>query len=159
MKNKLFLFILILPFIFILTCCAAPKSEESEKSAKPEISAAPDVTPSSVPTVIITYTIPEYKKITQQQAREMMAGGAVILDVRTQGEFDDGHIPDAVLLPYNEIGEKAESVFPDKNATILVYCRTGVRSEIAARALIDMGYTGVYDFGGIVDWTGEIVGG
>ena len=88
----------------------------------------------------------------------MMSGDTVILDVRTQEEFDGGHIENSVLLPYDEIREKAESVITDKNRTILIYCRSGRRSEIAARELVDMGYADVYDFGGIIDWTGKIVG-
>ena len=100
----------------------------------------------------------EYKKISSQQAEAMMSDDVIILDVRTQEEFDNGHIKNAVLLPDYEIKEKAESVITDKNQTVLVYCRTGVRSEAASKELIEMGYTNVFDFGGIVDWTGEIVG-
>jgi len=77
--------------------------------------------------------------------------------VRTQEEFDDGHIRDAILLPYDKIRAMAENVLLIKGQTILVYCRSGRRSETAARELIDMGYTSVYDFGGILDWPGEIV--
>jgi len=87
----------------------------------------------------------------------MMSDDVVILDVRTQEEFDSGHIIHAVLLPYDEIREKAESVIPDKNRTILVYCRSGRRSETAARELVKMGYSEVYDFGGVLDWPGELV--
>ena len=98
-----------------------------------------------------------YKKITSDEAVAMMTSDVVILDVRTQEEFDGGHIKNAVLLPDYEISEKAESVLADRNQTILIYCRTGRRSELAAKELVGMGYTSVYDFGGIVDWTGEIV--
>lgn len=99
----------------------------------------------------------EYKKITPQEATGMMDKDAVILDVRTQAEFDQGHIPQAVLLPDTEIRQEATEILPDKDQTILVYCRSGRRSALAAQNLIDMGYTSVYDFGGIQDWTGEIV--
>jgi rhodanese-related sulfurtransferase len=99
----------------------------------------------------------QYIKITSHEAQLMMADDVLILDVRNQDEFDEGHIANAVLLPYTEIRGKAESVIPDKNQTILVYCRAGRRSEIAARQLLEMGYTNVYDFGGIQDWTGEII--
>jgi len=107
-------------------------------------------TPSEPPAV-------EYKKITPQEAQEMMSENVMILDTRTQEEFDEGHIPNAVLLPDYEVKEKAESVLPDKNQTILVYCRSGRRSALAANDLIEMGYTKVFDFGGIIDWTGEVV--
>ena len=99
----------------------------------------------------------EYKRITPQEAMTMMTGDAIILDVRTQEEFEDGHIGDAILLPYDQIGKMAQSVLPDRDQIVLIYCRSGRRSEIAARELIDMGYVKVFDFGGIVDWPGEIV--
>ena len=100
----------------------------------------------------------EYRKITPQEAKAMMdAGGVMILDVRTQEEFDGGHIKDAILLPGTEVAQKAETVLPDKNARILVYCRSGRRSGLSAHALVDMGYTGIYDFGGIVDWPYSVV--
>ncbi|HQA07940.1 MAG TPA: rhodanese-like domain-containing protein [Syntrophomonadaceae bacterium] len=98
-----------------------------------------------------------YIKITPQEAQEMMTRDAIILDVRTQTEFDEGHIPNAVLLPDTEIKQRAEEVLPDKEQTILVYCRSGRRSALAAQELADMGYTNVYDFGGILDWTGDVV--
>lgn len=101
----------------------------------------------------------EYKKITAAQAKALIdAGNVIILDVRTQEEFDQGHIKDAVLLPDYEIGAKAATVLPDKNAKILVYCRTGRRSALAAKELISMGYTDVLDFGGLeTDWPYETV--
>lgn len=99
----------------------------------------------------------EYKRITPAQALEMMGEDVIILDVRTQAEFDEGHIPDALLLPNTDITQRAEEVLPDKDRTILVYCRSGRRSELAAKDLIQMGYTNVYDFGGIIDWPGEVV--
>ena len=99
----------------------------------------------------------EYKKITADEAKAMMTDDAVILDVRTEDEFAEGHIPNAVLLPQTEIPEKAEMVLNDKEKTILIYCRSGNRSEAAAKQLINMGYTHVYDFGGINTWTGELV--
>jgi len=98
-----------------------------------------------------------YRRITPEEAQDMMSGNAIILDVRSREEFDEGHIPDAVLIPHESIGELAELKLPDKNRTILVYCRSGRRSEIAARELVSMGYTQVYDFGGIQDWHGEVI--
>ncbi|NLP23775.1 MAG: rhodanese-like domain-containing protein [Syntrophomonadaceae bacterium] len=98
-----------------------------------------------------------YIKITAQEAQEMMGEDVIILDVRTQAEFAEGHIPNALLLPDNEIKQRAEELLPDKEQTILVYCRSGRRSELAAKELIQLGYTNVYDFGGILDWTGDVV--
>jgi len=98
-----------------------------------------------------------YKKISAAEAQEMMGEDVIILDVRTLSEFNEGHIPNAILLPYNEIKDKAETILPDIDKTILVYCRSGRRSELAVKDLIDLGYTSVYDFGGIINWMGDVV--
>ena len=77
----------------------------------------------------------------------------VILDVRTQEEYDEGHIADSVLLPYDAItADSAAKALPDKSKPVLVYCRSGRRSAIAAQSLIDLGYTAVFDLGGIQSW-------
>ena len=81
----------------------------------------------------------------------------VLLDVRTQEEFDAGHIPTAILLPYDEINLKAATVLPDKEKEIVLYCRSGRRSAIAKKALVKLGYKDVKDFGGISRWQGELV--
>ena len=81
----------------------------------------------------------------------------IVLDVRTHAEYDSGHIKDAVLLDSGDVSAKAATVLPDKNATILVYCRSGNRSATASKLLIEMGYTKVMDFGGIIDWPYEVV--
>ena len=99
-----------------------------------------------------------YRQISQEEAKEMMdAGDAVVLDVREQSEYDEGHIPGAVLLPVGSIdGDTAAAVIPEKSATVLVYCRSGNRSKTAAAALAELGYTDVYEFGGINTWPYEI---
>lgn len=95
----------------------------------------------------------QYKKISALEAKAMIDGGGVIvLDVREQYEFDQEHIEDAILLPSGEIESRANIVLPNKDATILVYCRSGNRSRVAANLLISLGYKNVYDFGGIIDW-------
>jgi rhodanese-related sulfurtransferase len=81
----------------------------------------------------------------------------VLLDVRTQEEFDAGHIASAILLPYDEIALKAATVLPDKEKEIVLYCRSGRRSAIAKKALVELGYKDVEDFGGINRWKGELV--
>lgn len=100
-----------------------------------------------------------YQKISAEEAKEMMEKDeyGVILDVRTLDEYNEGHIEGAILLSNNEIKEKAEITLYDKEEVILVYCRSGNRSEAAARELIDMGYMNVYDFGGIIDWPYGVV--
>ena len=100
-----------------------------------------------------------YQKISAEEAKKMLDGTAetVLVDVRTRDEFDQGHIPGAILLPNTDIRDKAAQELPDKNAVILVYCRSGNRSKTASQELIAMGYTQVYDFGGIIDWPYETV--
>ncbi len=95
-----------------------------------------------------------YRQISQEEAKEMMdAGDAVVLDVREQSEYDEGHIPGAVLLPVGSIdGDTAAAVIPEKSTTVLVYCRSGNRSKTAAAALAELGYTDVCEFGGINTW-------
>lgn len=96
----------------------------------------------------------EYHKLTPAEAKERLDSGdtLILLDVRTQSEFDEGHIPGAVCLPNEDIGSEMPDSLPDKDAEILLYCRSGRRSKEAAEKLVDMGYTAVYDFGGIIDW-------
>lgn len=98
-----------------------------------------------------------YRQITQEEAKEMMdAGDVVVLDVREQSEYDEGHIPGAVLLPVGTIDEEtAAAVIPEKDSTVLVYCRSGNRSKTAAAALAELDYTGIYEFGGINTWPYE----
>lgn len=99
-----------------------------------------------------------YKKISAEEAKKIMDSEEIIvLDVRTLEEYSSAHIENAVLLPVTEIAAKAEEALPDKDAKILVYCRSGNRSATAARELINMGYTNVYDFGGINSWPYEVV--
>ena len=81
----------------------------------------------------------------------------VLLDVRTQEEFEAGHIASAILLPYDEIALKAGTVLPDKEKEIVLYCRSGRRSAIAKKALVELGYKDVEDFGGVNRWKGELV--
>ena len=99
-----------------------------------------------------------YQPITQEAAKEMMdTQEVVILDVREQYEYDSGHIPGAVLLPVGTITEDtAAAMIDDLDTVVLVYCRSGNRSKTASQALADLGYTNVYEFGGINDWPYEV---
>ena len=100
----------------------------------------------------------EYTSITAQQAKELMdtENDYVIIDARTDEEFAEGHIKNAILIPEYEVAERAEEELPDKDALILVYCRSGRRSKIASEELVKLGYSNVYEFGGIIDWPYEI---
>ncbi len=124
--------ILILTLILFLTACGNNNVADNEKGEKAM-----------------------YQQITQEEAKKIMDSGEdiVILDVREQDEFDEGHIPGAILIPYTEIENKAEKIIPDKDKQILVYCRSGRRSKIASESLVNLGYTNVKEFGGIIDWT------
>ena len=99
-----------------------------------------------------------YMNITAQEAKQIMdtQEDYIILDTRTQAEYDEGHIPGAIVISHEEIKEKAESVLKDKNQLILVYCRSGRRSKLASEDLVELGYTNIKEFGGILDWPYEI---
>ena len=99
-----------------------------------------------------------YMNITAEEAKAIMDSeeGYIILDARTQEEYDQGHIPGAIVISHEEIAEKAEDVLTDKDQLILVYCRSGRRSKIAAEALAELGYTNIREFGGIIDWPYEV---
>ena len=101
----------------------------------------------------------KYKKITSNEAKKLMETekGYIIADVRSTEEYANGHIPNAISIPLDTIGNEAKSQLKDKNQLIMVYCRTGRRSREATLKLIEEGYANVIDFGGINDWTGEIV--
>ena len=104
-----------------------------------------------------TATSDAYQQITQEEAKEMMdTQEVIILDVREQDEYDSGHIPGAVLLPVGTIDETtAVEVVPEKDSTVLVYCRSGNRSKTASSTLAELGYTNIYEFGGINTWPYE----
>ena len=99
-----------------------------------------------------------YMNITAEEAKTIMdiEEDYIILDTRTREEYDQGHIPGAIQISHDEITEKAEEVLTDKNQLILVYCRSGRRSKIAAEALVELGYTNIKEFGGIIDWPYEV---
>jgi rhodanese-related sulfurtransferase len=100
-----------------------------------------------------------YEQITAQEAKEIMETQKdyVIIDARTQEEFAEGHIEGAIMIPEYEIANRAEQQLPDKDALILVYCRSGRRSKIASEELVKLGYTNVKEFGGIIDWPYDVV--
>ena len=100
-----------------------------------------------------------YDQISAQEAKEIMdtEKDYIIIDARTESEFAEGHIEGAILIPEYEIADRAEKELPDKDALILVYCRSGRRSKIASEELVKLGYTNVKEFGGIIDWSYEVV--
>lgn len=102
-----------------------------------------------------------YRQISMAEAVAMMKEeqNYIILDVRTAEEFAERHIPNAMNIPNEDIGTDEISALPDKDQLILVYCRSGRRSKLAAEKLVTLGYTNVVEFGGINDWTSETVSG
>ena len=120
---------------------------------------------------LLTFTLPlgcvgcsgggsaSYDQISGAEAKALMDSESeyIIIDARTQEEYDQGQIPGAILIPEYEIADRAEKELPDKDQLILVYCRSGRRSKIAAEELVKLGYTNVKEFGGIIDWEYEIV--
>ena len=100
-----------------------------------------------------------YEQITAEQAKTIMdtEKDYFIIDARTEEEFAEGHIENAILIPEYEIASRAEKELPDKEQLILVYCRSGRRSKIASEELVNLGYTNVKEFGGIIDWPYDIV--
>lgn len=102
-----------------------------------------------------------YQKLDQSTAKENLDANKdiILVDVRTPEEFLEKRIPNSILIPDYDIEKLAAEVLPDTNALIYIYCRSGRRSESASAALIDMGYTNVYDIGGIADWEYETISG
>ena len=100
-----------------------------------------------------------YEQITAEQAKTIMdtEQDYIIIDARTEEEFAEGHIENAMLIPEYEISERAEKELPDKEQLILVYCRSGRRSKIASEELVKLGYINVKEFGGIIDWPYDVV--
>ena len=99
-----------------------------------------------------------YRQISMDEAVEIMKkeSGYIILDVRRPDEYAEGHIPGAINVPNESIGSDDISALPDKAQLILVYCRSGRRSKEASEKLVKLGYTNIVEFGGILDWKGEI---
>ena len=133
--NKSIILVFLLLLVFTAGCSASTPAADTEKNS------------------------PTFHQISQDEAKEMMAkdDGHVVVDVRRQDEYDAGHIPGAILVPNESIGCDSPEALPDYDQIILIYCRTGNRSKQAAQKLASMGYTNIYEFGGITTWTGDVV--
>lgn len=141
MKRFISFFILIIVSAVMLIGCSA--------EITPTLTAEPERRPQGE-TVI-------NQKISADEAKMMMdAGGVTVVDVRSAAEYAMGHVPGAALVPLDTLAAQAKTALPDLDATLLVYCRSGNRSGAAAKMLKDLGYTKVYDFGGIMDWPYEV---
>ncbi len=142
--KKLWLIILALA-AFTLTACYENKTESKVESGEEIITEESEMANS-------------YKQISQEEAKLMMEkdDGHVIVDVRRADEYKEGHIPGAILIPNESISSEQPEELPDLEQIILVYCRSGRRSKEAAEKLANIGYSNIYEFGGIIDWTGDI---
>lgn len=140
-KNKTFWLVLSALLLMLVACAKQPPEQSSADGSD-----------------LLT---PGYQTITADEAISIMEenDSFILLDVRTESEFLDARIDGAILLPDYDIAQLAEEQLPDQEALILVYCRSGRRSALAAETLADLGYTNVYDFGGIIDWPYETVSG
>lgn len=142
MKIRIILLLLLAAMLFPL--CACQKEREDNGIAD---------------TKGTEETVNSYEQISQEEAKNIMdtQSDYIIIDARTKDEFAEGHIEGAILIPEYEIAKRAEKEFPNKDALILVYCRSGRRSKIASDELVKLGYTNVKEFGGIIDWEYETV--
>ena len=143
----------------LLTAVGCSNAANQAESSKSETVASSESVKETAKEGNMEKTEGGYTHIDQETARQMMENedGHVIVDVRSKEEYEAGHIPGAILIPNESIGTEQPKELPDLNQVILVYCRSGNRSRQASEKLANIGYTNVYDFGGIKDWTGETV--
>ena len=136
--RQILLFAALAASLALLSGCALSKAKKDKAEDMPDNAA--------------------YHKISAEEAYEMMVSQeVVIVDVRTPEEYDGGHIPNAILVPNESIGDDMPEALPDKEATLLIYCRSGRRSKEASEKLLKLGYKSIYEFGGIIDWPYELV--
>lgn len=166
MKNTYLIIITILLVTIGLAGCQKTNPTEQENHSMQEQTNNPadtedvkEVETRNDVTATETEASASYAQITQEEAKEIMDNDSsiCILDVRTQEEYDSGHIPDAIMIPHDQITDLAGKTLTDKDQLILVYCRSGSRSKIAAAALAELGYTNVKEFGGINTWQYDTV--
>ncbi len=138
-------FLLMTAIFIILTVNSCKKDSE------------PDIPAATTEVTAAETTINDYIQISAEEAKQVMQEQKdyIILDVRTLDEYKSGHIPGALLVPNEIIGVEELTMLPDKDQLILVYCRSGNRSKQASQKLVDLGYTNIYEFGGIIDWPYE----
>lgn len=160
MKKRLFI-ILTLACSILLSACAQ-NAGEGNSAGSTKTTANSDVNTGKASNVESTKAEESeaagpYHKITAEEARQMIDGNdsVTIVDVRTEEEYAAGHIPGAILIPLQTIGEEKPAELPDTDARLIVYCRSGVRSKQASDLLAALGYKNIYDMGGIIDWTYE----
>lgn len=152
MKKVVYIIIAIMSLSFLLVGCGNSSSDVQNNLDKVE-----QMEP--IETNLNKPSISSYVTISAEEAKTVMDGSSdyIILDVRNRDEYDEGHIANAVLLPVDNIEKEAGPVIGGKDKTVLVYCRSGNRSKMASAKLVELGYSDVRNFGGIIDWPYEIV--
>ncbi|MDD3921579.1 MAG: rhodanese-like domain-containing protein [Eubacteriales bacterium] len=150
-KKHCLLIVLLLWLLPVLAACSSTQKELGAPPTEPQSTTKAEEASATPKGEAVLITAEEAKAIMDNET------GYIILDVRTQEEFNTAHIPGAVLIPDDELEARAEMELPDKAQQLLLYCRTGRRSAAAAKLLISMGYTNVKDFGGITTWPYETV--
>lgn len=160
-------FLLIVIAMLLLSGCAIAQSSNAQdqpvSTAHAGVSPIPpanDTPAASEKEIGMMVANEKYRSLTPAQGQDMLSHkGVILLDVRTREEFESAHIPGAILLPYDQIDTQTVSFMTDKNAAVVVYCRTGHRSAIAAKALVALGFDNVFDLGGIQSWPYDTVSG
>lgn len=162
MKKTMVMALLLAAVLGLSACVPQPQPAPTPTltpaaEVTPAMEAAPAVTPAASETPVPAAA--EYRRIDAAGAKARMDSGdpVIVLDVRTEAEYDSGHVPGSILLPNESIGNERPAELPDLDAEILVYCRSGNRSRQAAMKLVAMGYTNVHDFGGVNNWPFELV--
>ena len=151
-RKAIWLGALLLMALTLFTACATP-------AADPQTGNAAETQAAQTTATETTEKAEEFQVITAQKAKQIMDNeqGAIIVDVREPDEYSAGHIPGAKLLPLGNLNKLAATELPDLDATILVYCRSGARSNMGAQVLASLGYTHVLDIGGIINWPYDVV--
>ena len=154
--KKHILIALTLACVLLLSACSTAGGTGETAASTKSTDTATAVTDTGGTGEDRTDTGEPYHKITADEAKQMIdAGGVTIVDVRTEEEDADGHVPGAILVPLQTIGDENPDQLPDTDAPLIIYCRTGVRSKQASDKLVALGYKNIYDMGGIVDWPYE----
>lgn len=151
MNRKLLIpLIAVLAAVMLLSACSDKKDEKSDTESKAETVSAAEETATPIPD--------DYRQITGDEAYKMMQTekGYIILDVRTPEEYAEGHIPGAICISHDNIPTDTIPELPDKDQLIMIYCRSGRRSKLAAEQLVSQGYTNIVEFGGVNTWQGEL---
>ena len=154
--KQVVVFLFIMSALVILSACQSFSRDSTDETTSynaEQVTSSDAPISSDSPSTTEPSAFAEVIVISQEEAKKMMdAGEVIIVDVRREDEYSQGHIPNAILVPNETIETEAHTALPDKNAVYLIYCRSGRRSNEAAHKLIALGYQHIYDFGGILSW-------